>query len=280
MNTEILIPTIHGANICVHGVTTAKTNIHFDWHIHNECEMYLCLDGKEIFYVHGKEYALTKGDIFFVNEYVPHKTFTYKGTTGFLIQFSADSSLDETNKLLRRHSNFSGCSEFILKSGTEANASLHQCLIEIIEENTHRQKAYTQHIKAAMQKIIAILYRNGILYEPEEFLQNKQLIRFLPVIEYINVHCCEKLSLSDVSSILHIDNAHFCRIFKEAMNTSFIKYLNFVRICKAEKLLLETDKTISEISAQTGFSSPSYFTETFKQNKFCSPLVYRKMKKR
>lgn len=278
MNTEILVPTIDNTNICVHNVKTVGKDINYDWHIHRECEMYLCLTGKVIFYIRNNLYELSEGDIFFVNEYVPHKTFTYKNTVRFLIQFSTDSSLDEKNSILRHFSDFSGHNGIVFKSDTPVNKTLRQCLNEIIDENTHREKAYVQHIKAAVQKLIAILYRNDVLYEPEIFLQSKQLIRILPAIEYINSHYSERLSLSMVSDVLNIDNAHFCRIFKKAMNTTFIKYLNFVRICKAEKLLLDTDKSISEISEEIGFSSLSYFTETFKAIKFCSPGFYRKMK--
>lgn len=280
MNTEFLIPTIYNTNIRVPNISKATQNTDGEWHFHSECEMYLCLMGRVVFYIKDNEYELTEGDIFFVNEYIPHKTFTHKDTVRFLMQFSVDSSLDEINSLLRRYSNFSGCDGIIFKSGTCVNSTLRQCLDEIIEENSHHKKAYDYYIKAAVQKTIAILYRNGFLHLPEDFSHGKQLIRFLPVLEYINSHYNERLSLSAVSSILNVDNAHFCRIFKETMNTTFIKYLNFVRICKAEKLLLETDKTVSEISEETGFSSSSYFIESFKQNKFCSPNVYRKMKKR
>ena len=277
MNTEFLIPTIHDKNICVHKIETAQRDSYCDWHIHSECELYLCIKGKIVFYVYDKKYELNDGDIFFVNEFIPHKTFTHKNITSLLMQFSIDTSSDKMN-FLWRYNNFLGCSEAIMKNGSSINKELTKQLLEINEENITHKKAYEHYIKASVEKIIAILYRNNILCEPEELYKNKQLIRFLPVIEYINEHCCERLSLSDVSAILHVDKSHFCRIFKKTMNTSFIKYLNFARICKAEKLLMETNKTISEISEETGFSSPSYFTETFKQNKFCSPIVYRKIK--
>ncbi len=278
MRTEILKPNIQDSHISVHGINYAPNDFSHNYHIHKECEMYICMSGRTNFYIRDKKYELSTGDIVFINEYVPHETFTYKDTASTLIQFSIDFSSDKTNKIIQTFNNLSGNSGAVFKSGTSTNKELYNCLEEIISESITKKKAYTKYIKATVQKICAILYRDGIIYEPEEFFQKKQVARFIPVMEYINEHYSEKISLDDVSALMHLDKSHFCRIFKEALNTSFVKYLNFVRITKAQKLLLRTNKTITEISAETGFSSPSYFAEAFKQVNFCSPVVYRKMK--
>ena len=56
------------------------------------------------------------------------------------------------------------------------------------------------------------------------------------------------------------------------------EYLNFVRICKAEKLLSSSEKSILEISEAVGFSSISYFNRVFKRVRSSSPGSYRKLK--
>ncbi|MCS4481211.1 helix-turn-helix domain-containing protein [Clostridium botulinum] len=42
------------------------------------------------------------------------------------------------------------------------------------------------------------------------------------------------------------------------------------------KLLLDTDKTISEISEELGFSHTRYFNKHFKKHYKCTPMQYRK----
>lgn len=279
MNVEILIPNIQNAHISVQTVKVAPWDFYYEWHLHDECEMYICMKGNSKLFVEDKEYSLSDGDIFFINKRVPHKTFTSKETLSFLIQFSLENSAEDTISALRSVGSFEECDAVVFKKGTAVNDALSDCLMEILQENTTQQKAYSQYIKALLQKILAILYRNNVLYSGDELFQKKELMRFLPVIEYVHRHLCEKITLEDASNLLHIDKTHFCRIFKDAANISFSKYITLLRIRKAQKLLLETNKTILAISEETGFSSQSYFSECFKEINFCCPHDYRKMRK-
>jgi AraC-like DNA-binding protein len=60
------------------------------------------------------------------------------------------------------------------------------------------------------------------------------------------------------------------------MGKTFTNYLNYIRITEAEKLLLTTEMTMTEIAQETGFSSSSYFIQQFKQYKNISPSQFRK----
>lgn len=117
-----------------------------------------------------------------------------------------------------------------------------------------------------------------ILKDAVSFFDEKSINRIYPALEYIENHYNENISLDDVSATLNVDKAHFCRLFKKATNTSFVQYLNFVRIQKAEKLLTETELSISEISHRVGFSSPTYFAETFRMIMNCTSRFYKKNK--
>ena len=74
----------------------------------------------------------------------------------------------------------------------------------------------------------------------------------------------------------NLNPSYFCRIFKRASGSGFIDYLNFVRICKSEKLLAAGTKSILDVSYDVGFSSVSYFNRIFKKYKNCTPTEYRR----
>ena len=95
---------------------------------------------------------------------------------------------------------------------------------------------------------------------------------------YINKNYADDLALEDMSAMLGFDRSYFCRIFKSATGATFTEYLNFVRICKAEKRLSEGNDSILDISAEVGFSSVSYFNKVFKKYRNCSPSLYRSAK--
>lgn len=57
-----------------------------------------------------------------------------------------------------------------------------------------------------------------------------------------------------------------------------MEYLTQKRILEAKVLLCQTNKSIAEISRQTGYEDPAYFGTVFKKHEGISPGQYRKMK--
>lgn len=278
MNTELLISTVKNSSICVHDVETAGHDSVWNWHIHEEYEMYMSIDGSKTFCINNNEYTLRKGDIIFINEKIPHKTKTPQGSKGFLIQFKAINEPNSAYKYLIHFINHSSLDVSVFKASTAINAELSNCLTSIIKENTSRAKSFEDFIRAEIYKIFAILYRYDIIKNPECFFVTNEINKILPVLHYIDSHYNEKISLQYVSSLLNFDKSHFCRIFKKSVHTSLVDYINFVRISEAEKLLILTEKTISDIAEATGFVSTAYFTKIFKRYKACTPSQYRKYK--
>ena len=58
---------------------------------------------------------------------------------------------------------------------------------------------------------------------------------------------------------------------------SFYKYLNQKRIENAERLLINPEVSVTEVSLSSGFTSLSSFIRMFKQIKGCTPSEYRTM---
>ena len=145
-------------------------------------------------------------------------------------------------------------------------------------ECEQKRDAYEIFVRSHVLGVIGYLYRNGILSNGEQVFASSAIQKILPVMTYINQNFAEDLSLEDMSAMLGFDRSYFCRIFKTATGATFTEYLNFVRICKAEKKLCDGEKSILDISSEVGFSSVSYFNKVFKKYKNCSPSFYRSAK--
>ncbi|MDF2964362.1 MAG: AraC family transcriptional regulator [Paenibacillus sp.] len=107
-------------------------------------------------------------------------------------------------------------------------------------------------------------------------LHRSKLDAVQEVLRYIDDHYDKDISTSDLSQISFMSYSHLAKLFKSIMHTPLTKYINFVRIRKAEQLLLNPEKSIAEIALETGFSASSYFIEQFKRTKGISPHQYRK----
>ncbi len=278
MITEILQPSIKNSSIRILDVHDADITWKGSFHIHSECEINYILKSGMTYILQDKEYTLNSGDIFFVNSNVPHNSIVYKGAKNLLIQFRIDTRSQNVYKSLSRYINNAGLHAAHFKSGTEECKALTVCLENIIRESQAKDNAYEDFLIAEIYKIIAYLYRFDIIKSPESFFSPEGINKIMPVLEYIHNHYNENISLDQMSALINVNKSHFCRLFKKNVNTSFVDYLNFVRISKAENLLLTTEKSISEIGELTGFGSSAYFTKIFKRLKSCTPMQYRKYK--
>ncbi|SNC66391.1 monosaccharide ABC transporter substrate-binding protein, CUT2 family [Hymenobacter gelipurpurascens] len=85
------------------------------------------------------------------------------------------------------------------------------------------------------------------------------------------------LSVEDVARSLGISRVQLYRKVKAVLGTGVTDFIQGVRLTKARQLLLDDDLSIAEVAYQLGFSSPSYFSTSFKARYQVSPSEFRAM---
>ena len=105
---------------------------------------------------------------------------------------------------------------------------------------------------------------------------NHHLNTLKEMISYIQQHYQEKISLEDIATSGAVGKTMCTKLFTTYVNRTPFEFLKDYRIEQSVSLLKETDLSITDISYETGFSSPSYFGECFRASLGCSPLEYRK----
>ncbi|HTJ13950.1 MAG TPA: helix-turn-helix domain-containing protein [Dinghuibacter sp.] len=83
------------------------------------------------------------------------------------------------------------------------------------------------------------------------------------------------IRLEDIAGLVHMTRTSFCRFFQERTKKTYFTFLNNMRLNKASKLLLETERGISDIAYNCGFNNLSHFNRQFKSHFACSPKTYR-----
>ncbi len=244
-------------------------------HRHDELEFLPIYQGTFHCYSEdGTCYDAHAGDVIFVNSGVPHATACEDETQCGLLQFKQKDFLDtEIERVVRYSSRLDSLSE----AGVRVlhDPALFEAINRIFKEISEKQVAYEMFAKARVYDILGILYRDGILTDAERIYNSKEVQKILPALSYINEKYAEDIDLSEISTLLGFDPSYFCRIFKSAIGATFTEYLNFVRICKAEKMIAKGENSILEIADAVGFSSVSYFNRIFRKYHSCSPSYYR-----
>ncbi|WP_171691737.1 response regulator [Paenibacillus germinis] len=96
------------------------------------------------------------------------------------------------------------------------------------------------------------------------------------VIEFIDSHYMENVSIQYLSQNFHISAPYLGKRLKIELGKTFNDYLNFVRINKAKNLLLLSDVSTKEIAEKVGYAEPNYFYSQFKKITGKSPTEFRR----
>lgn len=94
--------------------------------------------------------------------------------------------------------------------------------------------------------------------------------------DYIDSCFAEKVSLSKLAEVSCLSEHHLLREFRNYFGITPYRYLLRTRLETAKSQLINTQKSISQISTETGFEYLSSFTEAFIKRFKTSPSAFRK----
>ena len=99
--------------------------------------------------------------------------------------------------------------------------------------------------------------------------------RLTRVFQYISENIHREIGRAEVAQLVHLSEGAFSRFFSLRMGRSLPVYINEVRIGRACRLLMETNKGITEIALTCGYNSLSHFNRQFSLLKNTTPSAYR-----
>ena len=98
------------------------------------------------------------------------------------------------------------------------------------------------------------------------------------VLKFFEEHIRDDLSLDDICKKMNYSRSFMCKTFKKQTGETLMGCFNRMRIRKAEKMLDQTDRRVTEIASYLGFSEVKHFGALFKKYNGVSPSEYRRLK--
>ena len=92
---------------------------------------------------------------------------------------------------------------------------------------------------------------------------------------FLNENYRKDISLDDVSREVNVSPYYFSKLFKEESGRNFIEYLTDLRMEHAKDLLAAGSLSVKEISQESGYADPNYFSRIFKKHTGMTPREYR-----
>ena len=84
-----------------------------------------------------------------------------------------------------------------------------------------------------------------------------------------------EMSVDVLAGRMGLERSQFYRKIKSLTNYSPVELIRKIRLQKAHQLLVSTEKSVSEIAYEVGFSTPAYFTKCYREAYGRTPTAVR-----
>ncbi|MBR6093894.1 MAG: helix-turn-helix transcriptional regulator [Lachnospiraceae bacterium] len=218
------------------------------------------------------------GDVTTMPPLVYHRTFSTSETpyTNYLIKIS-DKLAERFQREISTNIWNSVFEQKLLSFSEEDR--LH---IERIMQDMHsvyeKKESYSEVILTGLLYHLVVFLHNNTMEKNRQFFKEELSKEILDAMFYMEQHYAEDLRLPLVATKTGFSEGYFSRLFSSQTGLSFTDYLINIRILRAKELLLQTNKSISEIAIETGFSGGDYFSSVFSRKEGMTPSAFRKNK--
>lgn len=253
-------------------------------HYHEYTELLFALDGEGVVYVGDTVYPFKAGDMIVVPTGEPHdvrapegrliqivvqflpqvlradeETFSEYGYTALLLENTQDRQLCFTDEEL-------------------GDTAIPNLFAHLIQEWDAQKFGYELSLRADVTLIylhILRRWRKNNLSLMQSIKEEGQYELIQNAVSYIKEHYAD-LTETEVAEACGVSAAYFSRVFKRTMKVPFSSYLASVRLREARRLLLLTDRSVTDIAQTVGFSTASYFISLFRKEQQMTPYQYRR----
>ncbi len=247
-------------------------------HMHNFYEIFYILEGTITHVANGKQEVLETGDIVFLrlsdmHKFIREPNSVCKHRDIVIAPAQYEKSCNYIDKdLLNR----------IKISVSPPKAHLH------LDELNYLEQRFTDFINLpnddykTKSSIVNILITDllGYLIVSRHASSDKNYPAwFKELLSRFNMDLYIKSGLNSILNGFNYNQSYACRTFKKYMGVTMSQYLCQVRLQYASILLKSTNKNITEIANDIGFSSVSFFNTQFKKQYNITPKNYRKLAK-
>lgn len=260
-----------------HNVETANYSSHW----HNALEIILPLENHYAANINDVTYTVQPGEILIIPPGSMHTLLAPDSGRRFIFLFDIS--------FITKLKGFSGIQSLLIdplyitsETHGEIYEDVYQLLLRMTDEYFGDNEYKELTIHAMLLNFFVKLGHHhintaNIFPDVKPGKQKAYVQKFNELLDYIDTHYMEDLTLEAVADSVGFSKYHFSRLFKQYTNFTFCDYVNYRRIRVAEELLSQPGLSITEIALQAGFPSISTFNRLFKQQKNCSPSEYRNM---
>ncbi len=253
-------------------------------HWHDYLEIAVVVEGHGAFLFGQRALPAEVGDIFFIDNSQPHVALTEAATPMRLLlvlfrpELIAGPGCRELDLGYLAPFRFDERVASSRICGASALAAELRPFIEELRTTWQRHDPAERHlIDATLRHALALVNRargaGSTTGAVRGAADRRGQIR--PVLAYVDGHCGDRITLSDIAQIIHVSPSRVRHVFKDVTGVGFKEYVTQARVTEAKKLLLGTDLSVAEIAQRVSYTNLYQFYKVFYRSSAMSPREYR-----
>lgn len=236
-------------------------------HYHDYFELYYLERGERYHVVKDQIYHMNAGEFYLFPPYLMHRSFGEENVSFRRIVLYFRKEQVESERFLSALREVKG----IYKDERKPGQSIHRYMEMLMEEELVPSTFGEERLHTVLNMLLLTLtQQENLVVLPEKTNRMSQ------VISYIHQHYHEELSIEGLAKMFYISPYYLCREFKKYTNRTIVQYVNVTRVMNAQRMFMETDQNVTQVSRNAGFSNITHFNRIFKEITGMTPSGYRK----
>lgn len=256
------------------------------WHFHPEMEFTVVGDNPVEFYIGDRRIILRKDEGIWINSNEMHMVRCPEGishaalyTVLLMPEFLAQKTDSIYRKYVQPWIQDPELSYVLFLESIDWHRQVIQALTSAFKMSKQQEFGYELSIRNEISKIWMkmIQHQKEIPKQISSRTTLHSQMRIRTMVNYIQEHCAERLTLTQIADSAHVSRSECIRCFKKNLNVTPIQYLNEYRLENAAELLISSAESINRIAGRCGFEDLSYFGKLFRAAHGVSPSQYRRI---
>jgi len=254
-------------------------------HSHEWIELAYLYHGTILHSVGGVNYIVNEGEYFIVEYGQPHDYIAMsEGPIRLMNIMFHPSFIDPTlgnarslgeiyNHYLIHFSEKQLSMTPTLNKFSDSSGAIGSYVNDIVRELQDRRLGWRESVRGILIHIIIQTLRS-ITYED---YNGEDTAFSRRIIDYVSLNYMHPIKIGDAFlGIGQYSTPYMSKRFKQETGVTFSEYLKHVRIDASRRLLINTDKSVAEISELVGYVDTTFFHNTFRSIVGYTPMEYRK----
>lgn len=234
-------------------------------HYHDEHELYYMQEGRTTYFIDDEIFSVEKGDFVFVPKGILHRTDSgeCKKNSRILLNFPDlvfDGEAQQVYLELCRHP--------VTCVPKDREVELEEQFLKIEREYKSKEKYSELLVHSYILQLLAQLCRYRC--ERKKVIRESDQIIY-EITAYIGENYSQDISLQKISRQFAISESYLSRKFKAVTGIGINRYITFVRISNAEKMLHRGGVSVAEVARSCGYNDSNYFSAVFQKVKGVTP---------